>query len=85
MERGQCGLKQAFMSRSFPYACLSLGISRPPAGKMRPTTLTCKDLHSVCPMLTKLFIIYSLAREPASVLFFIAATCWQIISETESG
>lgn len=31
--REQCGLKQASMLRSFPYACLSLGISRPPCGE----------------------------------------------------
>lgn len=33
MEKEQCGLKQAFMSWSFPYACLSLGISRPPCSE----------------------------------------------------
>lgn len=40
IEKGPCGLKQASTLRSFPYKCLSLGISRPPAGKMRPRTLT---------------------------------------------
>lgn len=69
MERGQCGLKQASMSRSFPYACLSLGISRPPAVKMRPRTLTCIDLDSVCPMLTTLFI-YLLFSQGTGVFFY---------------
>lgn len=50
------------MSRSFPYACLSLGISRPPAVKMRPRTLTCIDLDCVCPMLTMLFIYLLLSQ-----------------------
>lgn len=71
MEKGQCGLKQASMSWSFPYACLSLGISRPPAVKMRPRTLTCKDLDSVCPMLTMLFIYLLFSQGTGVFLTFL--------------
>ena len=55
-ERDNMGLNRPPCLWSFPYACLSLGISRPPAVKMRPRTLTCIDLDSVCPMLIVLFI-----------------------------
>lgn len=43
----------------FPHVCLSLDISRPPVVKVKPRTLTCIDLDSVCPMLINFCLLFS--------------------------